>query len=315
MASQQSLAPVAPTAVAASDVPKGIVELDTFIESIGAASLPPGRMARAVSIANGIRRLREGLTKEVMRDIMALQGTSLGFRTDKDKDNGYPEAVVRDCLIVSLFHGLHPVGNEWNIIGGNFYAAQAGFARKVREYPGLSNLREVYGVPKSVNGGAVVECEASWVRDGVKETIKRTIPVRVNAGMGADAILGKAKRKLLASIYGQLTGSEFTMPDGDVDDPPMRSAAPPVPLSDLAPATTDNAVEIPVNDEGAPFGEWTEGEQIEWISAQYGLSKDIEDLRAMGQLVKTLSPTDAVRKATDAQYNAALGVLRKAVVK
>ena len=59
---------------------------------------------------------------------------------------------------------------------------------------------------------------ASWKHKGVADKMENVvIAVRVNKGQGADATLGKAKRKLLARIYARVTGTVVT--DGDVGDP------------------------------------------------------------------------------------------------
>jgi hypothetical protein len=138
---------------------------------------------------------------------MPLQGSSLGFRTDKDSQGGYPEAVVIECATEALLRGLRLTGNEWNIIGGRCYVAQAGCARLVSTYPGLTDLEHAPGVPVMGNGGAIVEYTMRWKLDGVAMGMTRRIPVRVNGGMGMDAVLGKAKRKMLAAVYERLTGS------------------------------------------------------------------------------------------------------------
>ena len=75
-----------------------------------------GHFARAFQMAAGIRMLKAAITKEMMADLMDLQGSPLGFRTDKDKDGGYPEAVVKECAIEAALRGAYWVGNEFNII-------------------------------------------------------------------------------------------------------------------------------------------------------------------------------------------------------
>jgi hypothetical protein len=42
--------------------------------------------------------------------------------------------------------------------------------------------------------------------------------VKINAGMGADAVLGKAYRKMYFRIWQRLHGSTFGLADGDVSD-------------------------------------------------------------------------------------------------
>lgn len=176
-----------------------------------------GKFERAFRLAAGMAELQALITDEAMRPIMALAGSGLGFRTDKDTNGGYPVAVVRSCLIEAVLRGLNPIGNEFNIISGRCYVTKEGLARLVREYPGLSDLSLTIGVPKTMNGGAIVEAAATWKLNGKDYQIRREIPVKVNSMMGADAILGKATRKLLSAVYQQITGSYQTI-DGEADD-------------------------------------------------------------------------------------------------
>ncbi len=189
------------------------------------------------TMAAGMRELRNLITADAMEDVMQLQNTALGFRTDKSKDSkppqpeGYPVDVVKDCIIEASLRGLRPVGNEFNIISGRVYVTKEGFARLVREYPGLTDLRLQPQVPRMRDGGALVQFKATWNLDGQPQSLEREYPVRVNAGMGADAIIGKATRKMLAAIYGQLTGSEHALREGDVTDlEPQRTSVSTLPL-------------------------------------------------------------------------------------
>lgn len=183
-----------------------------------------GSFQTTFMVAAAVQALRTAITDDMMKDIMALQGTRLGFVTDKDKNKdgskgpGYPITVVKECVIEATLRGFRPVGNEMNIIVGRFYGTKEGFERKVAEYPGLTDLRLTFGVPQNKDGGAIVECSAKWRLCGLSQSIEREIPVKANAGMGVDAILGKATRKLLKAVYGHVTGSEHTLPDGDASD-------------------------------------------------------------------------------------------------
>lgn len=182
-----------------------------------------------LTLAKAIGEMRVALTAEVMRPVMELMNTSLGFRCDKT----YSLEVVRDVLIEAKLRGFRAVGNEFNIIGGRFYAAQNGLRRKVIEWPGLSYFREMLGVPKaSGGGGALVAVKATWVLRGTQHLLDDEIPIRVNDGAGADNILGKARRKLYARVLDRLTG--IGTPEGDADDVgdqvvEQRVTAPPIP--------------------------------------------------------------------------------------
>lgn len=219
-------------------------------------------LQQAVVLATGISQLRTALTVEVMNNVfMPLQSSPLGFVTDRDiltkdrKDKmsedqirqwkpGYGVDVVRDCLIQSMVHGLRPVGNEWNIISKRMYAAKNGLGRCVSEFPGLTDLLIEPSAPQ-LNGDkseARVGITARWALNGkpmsmVREVVKnadggavdRRFAIRVNYGMGADAIVGKAIRKTYKAILDMLTGSTLTIPDGDVIDTIGNEVADPAP--------------------------------------------------------------------------------------
>jgi hypothetical protein len=188
-----------------------------------------GSFESELAVAQAMNDLRMALTDEMMKPIMGLMNTDLGFRTDrdpkltpKDKDGNpmtaYSLEVVRECFIESKLRGFHAIGNEWSIIAGRFYGGKNGFKRKVREFPGVTDFKDNYEVPRySPDGkGAIVKCRATWHKDGIAQSIEREIPVRVNAGMGSDAILGKAMRKLLASVHDRLTG--VITPEGEANE-------------------------------------------------------------------------------------------------
>lgn len=219
---------------AASDIEKAIAECG--VQAI--TKLPA--FIQAVKMANGISAMRAALTEQLVQTvIMPLQGSPLGFLTDKDKDGGYGALVVRDCAIDAMLRGFRVVGNEMNIISGRFYGTKGGYSRLVAEFPGLTDLQLQPGVPQNVGDkGALVPYVASWRLNG-KEMILRCIqekdgtdmriPIKVNGGMGADAILGKAERKVLFRIYQRVNGSSFGASDGEVGDDVITTTGEPVP--------------------------------------------------------------------------------------
>lgn len=185
-------------------------------------SLP--QTMRALKLVNGMKQLRKLFDGEVLDNVMELMDSNLGFRTDRapgtrDKAGNevrpYPKQVVRDCVIEGLLRGANMIGNELNIISARCYLTKEYYERIVREL--VSDLRVVEGVPQSCQGGALVPMRASWIFDGRRDSIDciktaeedRRIPVRVNAGMGTDAVIGKAYRKLYAKIHRRVTGSTW----------------------------------------------------------------------------------------------------------
>ncbi len=185
-------------------------------------------MKRIAGVATGMRTLRELMARpEVMAIFMPLQNSALGFQTDK-KD-GYSEAEVRDALIEGFLRGALPVNNEINIIAGRCYLTKSYFQRVTQEHPGVSRITYDVGVPAMSPNGALVPFRATWIQDGEEHTLIRNvdeatkmdtrIPVRVNSGMGADGITGKAIRKGLKAVYERMTGHVIDLPEGDVSEP------------------------------------------------------------------------------------------------
>ena len=228
--------------------------------------------APAFQMAEAISSMRELLTDEVMKPIMKLQGSRLGFRTDKDKERnkeggfGYPLEVVRDCLIEAVLNGARPSGNEMNIIAGNCYLTREYFTRFVREFPGLTDLTCEFTPPVNGPYGAMIDCKASWRINGKPDSLHcqktdiadNRICVRVNAGMQADAIFGKADRKLKARIWQKLTGSNSSV-DGDVDDQGPAGLPPPrtinVPPENGPKPSNGNAKPTPPADPPSQYNE------------------------------------------------------------
>lgn len=183
-------------------------------------------MTRSYTLAKGVEVMRQLLNKEVMQTFMNLMDTGLGFRTDhgpgcldsnKRQHQPYTVDVVRECCIDAFIHGLHVTGNKFNIIAKRMYITKEGFTHKIKGIASVTNVKVSLAPPKILSEGALVAAQMEWMQDGVKQVCWRDIPVRVNSFMGADAILGKAERKIKAAAYAQMTGSD-PLPEGEVDE-------------------------------------------------------------------------------------------------
>ena len=170
---------------------------------------------KAYAVANAINELKSLLSPEYMKPIMELQGNKLGFKTDKDRDGGYSETVVKNCLIEAVLFGLQPCGNQFNIIAGNMYATKEGVGYLLSKIEGLSYdiIAELPRI-KDVSGAVVMKI--TWTLQGVTQTKQLDLPIKINSGMGVDAVIGKATRKARKWLYDTITGSE--VPEGDVID-------------------------------------------------------------------------------------------------
>lgn len=207
-------------------------EVEMAIKECGVAAIRDlPKFKQAISLAKGMRELRKAVDDNFVKHcLMPLMGTTLGFLADRPnpkEPEPYGPLVVRDCAIEAMVRGFNVVGNEFNIIAGRFYGTKNGYARLVSEFPGLTDLVLQPGVPTLAGDrGALVPFTASWRINGKADRIEclqsekfdQRIPVKVNAGMGPDAILGKAERKMLFRIYQRVNGSSFGATEGEVGD-------------------------------------------------------------------------------------------------
>ncbi len=188
----------------------------TVLSVIGAENIAGFEKAYLVAMATG--ELKKALTKEYMKPIMELQGSKLGFKTDRDDKGGYAEEVVKNCLIEAVLSGLQPIGNQFNIISSNMYPTKEGLGALLAKYPGLI-YETIPGLPRinADKSGAAVLMKISWcLNGGEKKERELDIPVKMNNFMGTDAVLGKATRKARAWLYGTLVGVEVG--DGDASE-------------------------------------------------------------------------------------------------
>lgn len=210
-----------------------ITQLDQIASKYASALGPSASpFKNALTLAVAMQELRAILTEEMMRPIMGLMNSPLGFMTDRtgQPKKGQTAAAalygweeVRDCVIECTLRGFSVVGNEFNIIAGRFYAAKAGVLRKVLQYPCLTDFKDTYAVPRNKEGGALVTCSATWILAGKPDAIEKEFAIKGDANYtSADAYLGKATRKLCAAILHRLNGS--IIPEGEVTDAQLSQA-------------------------------------------------------------------------------------------
>lgn len=203
--------------------------------------------------------LKNLLTPAVMKPIMALQNSAIGFMTDQ-KGGGYDLETVRNALIEAAVNGVSVCGNEFNIISSRFYLTKNGLKHKLRDIPGLyKNVTP--GLPQiSKDGsGAVVMMHIEWTYSGKTQKKDIQFAVRINKGMGVDAILGKATRKAYAWLYEEVTGNNVS--EGDVtDDVPITIKAETSPLEAEPVETTPATPEAEKQPAPTPAQNLVEGE-------------------------------------------------------
>lgn len=172
---------------------------------------------KAFTVSNAIIQLRELLTDDYMKPIMSLQGSKLGFRTDKDKSGGYDIAKVKDCLIDAVLMGLQPTGNQFNIIAGNMYPTKEGCGYLLNETKGLdySVICEIKQISPDKTS-ALVNAVITWKFEGEEKTKTVPIPIKIDQYASVDSIIGKATRKGRAWLLSAITGVEIT--EGDASE-------------------------------------------------------------------------------------------------
>lgn len=172
---------------------------------------------RAYVVATAHKKLQLALTPEYMAPIMALQGSRLGFKTDKDDKSGYPEQTVKNCLIEAVLMGVQPYGNQFNIIAGNTYITKEGFGYLLKNWAGLT-YEIIPALPRidTAKGSAAVVMRIRWMIGTAPNERDIEFAIKVNQYMGADAVIGKATRKARAWLYNTLNG--FEIPEGEISD-------------------------------------------------------------------------------------------------
>ncbi|WP_294203134.1 hypothetical protein [uncultured Chryseobacterium sp.] len=195
---------------------------ESVLSVLGASDLVG--FEKAYHIASAIDFLRENLNDEYMKPIMKLQGSRLGFKTDKDihpqtkqKGIGYPMDIVKDCLIDAVLIGVEPYGNQFNIIANQTYITKEGYGYLLGKIKGLKySIKPELPRINVEKGSGAVEMKIKWSFNG--ETKEETVDfaTKVNAYMGADAVIGKATRKARAWLFNQVSDIEIT--DGDAED-------------------------------------------------------------------------------------------------
>ena len=210
--------------------------LDTCALAAAEAYALKGNFERTIALGIAMNDFRDALTDGMLQSIKKLENTKIGFRTDNP--NGYPLEVIRDCVIEASIRGLQCVGNQWNIIAGQFYATKEGFTYLLRRLPGLSGLkikhnpaeiRENSTSGKSRDGReytkiereGLVRSRLEWTWNGESHSEELEHVIRVNAGMSQDAILGKADRKCRAWLYNYLTESDLNVAEDVSESGPV----------------------------------------------------------------------------------------------
>lgn len=168
---------------------------------------------KAFIMASALQTLDKLLTPDFMEPIMALQGSNLGFKTDKI----YSMQEVKACLMDAVLLGLQPTNNEFNIIAKNMYPTRQGFGSLLKKINGLKYSIS-YSNPTFTPDKSSANCTATikWELNGESHVQEQEFAIKSNSYATADAILGKAERKARRWLFNTVEGTDI--PDGDVTD-------------------------------------------------------------------------------------------------
>lgn len=214
---------------------------------------------RGCIVACGLIDLRQAV-KEYLPVLKQLQGSKLGFLTDRDPGNWkndppYPDQVLIDCAIEAVMRGARWTGNEMNILAGGVYLTKEFWWRKVTEIAGLTDLDLVPGIPEVVGPKALVGYVATWRLDGKPQSITRRFSVSVRKGQGDDATIGKAEARMLKAIYRKLTGTDVSDAADDEATVPTTATPKPAAVVGRPPDSDDEPREM--EDDASP-ADWAE---------------------------------------------------------
>lgn len=177
---------------------------------------------KTIAIASGLVAIEEAMTDEVVAVLEQLQGNPMGFKADK----AYSAPVVKQVAIRAMMHNANLHGNEFNIIAGQCYLTKEYFERKLREYPGVTDLvLDVYcpedGVAKDkqvqLKVGGYASCKLNgklvevFARNSEKYGDQRFVVVAFNGDI--DQAMGKGKKRLAQKLYERIAGVVITEAD------------------------------------------------------------------------------------------------------
>lgn len=173
-----------------------------------------------LKIASYIRDIYDNLSSDCVKLLKFLQNKNFGFKTDRE--NGYADEVIKNCVIEAMIYGLTPLNNEFNILGGNMYTTKGGYEKLVYKHPELESLK-IKNEPSPTSGG-------NWkitfkvflkLKDRQPEEFEETFNMpgkKGNFEFPLDTVLGKATRKILKICYSKLNNGILIPPDGDETD-------------------------------------------------------------------------------------------------
>lgn len=190
----------------------------------------------AIATANALQALREALTPEVLHNLRKLQGSPLGFLTDRDKgeklDRGkyapgsaYDDATLADVVIFAASRGARMTGNEVNIIKGKGYLTKNYYARLNDDTIGRNCWWCLPDIPQMQTGGAICSGKVWWKDDAGEHVQSLKILIRGYPDSTTDFYVGKWEARARRFIYERSTGNPAPENDGELPEEVIDTTA------------------------------------------------------------------------------------------
>lgn len=221
------------------------------------------KFLRPIVQAQALNTLRHDMGPDCLAVVRSMENTPLGFKTDKE--GGYPDHVLRDCVIMAMLDSLGFSGNQFNIIAGQYYVTKEGWSELLEQmgatnavaYASLPEPGDVTEAPANsgkkytIRMGGYAECLFSGKR--WRAEMRRSDGFdtrRMISGYGRDlaeamnAIAGKAEATLFKKLYYTISGKPEPVEAGEpivIDAEP--DAAPLITVK-AAERATDEQVEL-----------------------------------------------------------------------
>lgn len=183
-------------------------------------------LQKSITLGKAIVELNRLVDGEMLDNIIALRGTKLGFRTDRDKKGEpYSREVVKKCVIQALIIGLSPMGNQMNIYGGELYCTLEGYTALNGRISDLVYTFEV-GIPRIIDDGSFLGADVSvrldWVFNNGNH--KKDLTFRIKGDRdkfgkhctGIDSYMSKGERRAKKWLYFNCA-SGIALPTDDDD--------------------------------------------------------------------------------------------------
>ena len=201
-------------------LPTNVEDLDILIDKIRNIDDNLRDFQKSLYIASYLEQIHSLIPAETIKLCRNLMNKGIGFKTDR-KD--YDDNTLRDCIVQAMIHKFRVHGNEFNILGGNFYATKEGLERVVNTYPTLKSEPEI-----EIRGATQSKESKNWkfvfsykleFKDGTEENGQKTLIISGTTGKNNyetpyASVEGKATRKLLNYLYNKLNRN-FALKDTD----------------------------------------------------------------------------------------------------